>query len=84
VDKTTLLEAEKQLSEQGLNLQVVVQTLLERIAKEGGIPFTPIHKPSTISAEDILRDVYGETPTPDAQFTPGVLEDSEESKLLPS
>jgi addiction module RelB/DinJ family antitoxin len=82
IDARILKDAEDRLAEQGLSVQDAIDALLERIAKEGTLPFPVTHVPQTTSADDCLATLYGENPTEDAEADPGFFEDDEENPFL--
>jgi addiction module RelB/DinJ family antitoxin len=83
IDARILKDAEDRLAEQGLSVQDAIDALLERIAKEGTLPFPVTHATQMASERsDCLATLYGENPTEDAEADPGFFEDDEENPFL--
>lgn len=81
IDDDTFEQAQDRLQEMGLTVEDAVTTLLESIAKEGKLPFAMPQdneeEKKSERKEEILIDLYGETPTADAEDDPGFFESDE-------
>jgi len=81
VDSALLKDSQERLAEQGLTLEDAMESLLERIAGEGKLPFE-IHPRTQPTREELLSQLYGEEPTKDAKDSAGLLEPEEEPPFL--